>query len=304
MCPVVQTLPRWNAVKALGALVCGMATLFGSMAGAFQPPNQNRVSPGASPLDPPGDINSAAGATDSTGDNAADAKRNPRDPKPPGIWVLDFEFKNPRSIKVDIPGKGQRECWYLIYQVKNYTGEPRYFLPEFEFKNQEKGTLHKDGIFPKVQQQIIKLEDPTADPNDPETGYLRIHNSVTIARTPIPVSVKNGPTKPVTGVAIWDDIDPDSTRFSVFVTGLSNGVALADPVPPSKDQIVRRKTLQINFKRTGDKYNLKSGDVRFLPPAQWIYRATDLQLPVVAGGAKPASADKVAPEVSDKPKDR
>lgn len=286
------------------ALICGIVAAIPGPVFAKQPPNQTRVSPGASPMDPPGDINSAAGATDTTGDNGPETKRNPRDPKPPGIWVLDFEFKNPRSIKVDIPGKGQRECWYMIYQIKNYTGEPRYFLPEFEFKNQEKGTIHKDQILPKVQQQIIKLEDSTADPNDPESGYLRIRNSVTVAREPIPVSVKNGPTKPITGVAIWDDIDPDSTRFSIFITGLSNGVALADPIPPAKDQIVRRKTLQINFKRTGDKYNLKSGDVRFLPPAQWIYRATDLQLPVVAGGIRPGPADKVNPEGTDKPRDR
>ncbi len=285
---------------ALAALICGFVAAFSSTASAFQPPNQTRVPPGASPMDPPGDINSAAGATDATGDN--EAKRNPRDPKPPGIWVLDFEFKNPRSIKVDIPGRGQRECWYMIYQVKNYTGEPRYFLPEFEFKNQEKGTLHKDQILPKVQRQIIKLEDSTADPDDPESGYLRIHNSVTIARAPIPVSIKNGPTKPVTGVAIWDDIDPDSTRFSIFITGLSNGVALADPIPPAKEQIVRRKTLQVNFKRTGDKYNLKSGDVRFLPPAQWIYRATDLQLPALTVGGGVADVIPVKSEKEVPPK--
>src|SRR5258708_5948816 len=41
------------------------------------------------------------------------------------LWVLDFKFKDPRIIKVDVPGRGQKVCWYLWFQVTNYTGEPR-----------------------------------------------------------------------------------------------------------------------------------------------------------------------------------
>ena len=49
----------------------------------------------------------------------ADAARNSK------LWVLDFKFKDPRLIKVNIPGRGQRVCWYLWYQVINHSRRHR-----------------------------------------------------------------------------------------------------------------------------------------------------------------------------------
>jgi len=37
--------------------------------------------------------------------------------------VLDFRFKAPRLLTVDIPGRGRKICWYMWYQVVNRTGE-------------------------------------------------------------------------------------------------------------------------------------------------------------------------------------
>src|SRR2546423_15513708 len=54
------------------------------------------------------------------------------------IWVFDFKFKDPRLIKVDIPGRGQKICWYLWYQVINYTKEPHTFIPDFELVSYDK----------------------------------------------------------------------------------------------------------------------------------------------------------------------
>ena len=36
-----------------------------------------------------------------------------------------------------------------------------------------------------------------------------------------------------------------------------------DPVEPGKNRIIRRKTLQLNFRRLGDKYYQKSEEIRF-----------------------------------------
>src|SRR5690349_1749677 len=44
------------------------------------------------------------------------------------LWVLDFKFRDPRLIKVDVPGRGQEVCWYLWYQVISNTGQPRSFI--------------------------------------------------------------------------------------------------------------------------------------------------------------------------------
>ena len=58
--------------------------------------------------------------------------------------------------------------------------------------------------------------------------------------------------KAVTGVAIWDNVDPDTNSFSIYVAGLSNGYAQTDnPIGADKEPIIRRKTLQLNFKKLG-----------------------------------------------------
>ena len=92
---------------------------------------------------------------------------------------------------------------------------------------------------------------------------------MTIQSRPIPITKPDSGKRAVTGVAIWDDVfagHPDTTRFSVFVSGLSNGW--------SKDDkgTVRRKTLQLNFKRLSDR-NYLDAEVKFMPPEEWIYRA-------------------------------
>jgi hypothetical protein len=198
------------------------------------------------------------------------------------IWVLDFKFYDPRLITVDIPGRGRKICWYLKYQVINNTGQPRTFVPDFVIVTPDKpGGVYHDQVLPKVQEAIRQVEDPT--------GYLDIKNSVTIASKPIPASRPNAAPQPVTGVAIWDDIDPEANRITIFVSGLSNGWSLAE-IPPDNKQIVRRKTLQLNFKRLGDQYFQHAGEIRFLPPIEWVYRATNVTVPTELAPAKPTVA--------------
>lgn len=183
------------------------------------------------------------------------------------VWALDFRFKEPRLITVDIPGKGKKVVWYMWYQVINNTGEPRTFIPEFELVMLDKNAIRKDVVIPKAQDAIKRIEDPS--------GYLDIKNSVTIASQPIPVTKPNSAPRPVTGVAIWDDVfgeQPDTTRFSIFVTGLSNGWSMVDKGP------LRRKTLQLNFKRLSDRNHLDA-EVKFVPPTEWLYRASNIVVP-------------------------
>ena len=115
-------------------------------------------------------------------------------------------------------------------------------------------------------------------------AILDIKNSVTIQTRPIPVTKPDSSPRAVTGVAIWDDVfagQPDTTRFSIFVSGLSNGW--------SKDDkgTIRRKTLQLNFKRLSDRTHLDA-EVKFLSPEEWIYRA---MTPVKKPGEKEKAKD-------------
>jgi hypothetical protein len=194
------------------------------------------------------------------------------------VWALEFHFKDPRLINVDVPGRGRKVCWYLWYEVINRTKEPRLFIPDFELVTLDKDTVHRDQILPKVQEAIRQVEDPL--------DHLKIKNSVTIAAEPIPVSKPDATPRPVTGVAIWDDVNPDTTRFSIFISGLSNGWALTDPIPPETEPVVRRKTLQLNFKRPGDRSTLDAREIQFMAPAQWLYRGSKVKVPGLPGGMK------------------
>ena len=77
----------------------------------------------------------------------------------------------------------------------------------------------------------------------------------------------------ITGVATWDDVNPKSTQFSIFVYGLSNGWAVVDG--PDGKPIVRRKTLQLKFKRLGDDKTASSDQVRYVGH-DWIYATAEL----------------------------
>jgi hypothetical protein len=204
-----------------------------------------------------------------------------------GVWSLDFRFKDPRLIKVHVPGRGTRIYWYLWYQVINRTGEPRMFVPDFELVTLDYPSVQHDLDSPTVVEAIQRIEDPT--------GYQDIKNSVTISSRKIPVSKEDAFPVAVTGVAIWDGTaadptkrDPkvkdlaDATRFSIFVRGLSNGFVIVDAPVPGDPPVTRHKTLQLNFKRIGDRNILDSRDITFLPPAEWIYRP-DRQKTAVKG---------------------
>ncbi len=217
-------------------------------------------------------------------ERAAPARINPQDKE--GIWLLDLTFKDPRTIVVDIPGRGKTTCWYLWYQVTNRTtGAPRFFHPQFELVTLDRNTVHVDEVLPTVEEAIRKLEDPT--------GHLKIKNSVTIGKEPIPPSKPDAAPIPVYGVAIWSDVARragDTTRFSIFVSGLSNGWTVDDA------GIVRRKTLQLNFRRNTDAAHQDGSDIKFVTPSEYVYRSTSVPAP-----PKPKAADaKPAAPVDDK----
>ncbi len=191
------------------------------------------------------------------------------------IWVFDFGFKDPRLITVDIPGRGRKLCWYMWYQLVNNTGQTHTPTLDFELVTLDKPGAYQDEVLPKVQEAIQKVEDPT--------GFLEIKNTVTIRR-PLSASKKDALPHTVTGVAIWDDTTKeqnlrDTTRFSIFVSGLSNGWSVDD------NGKVRRKTLQLNFRRLGDRFYQDSREIRFVPPAEWVYRA--VSFPMGGGPAAP-----------------
>ena len=225
--------------------------------------------------------------------NEREVKSQPSSLDKAGVWSLDFRFKDPRLIKVHVPGKGTRMYWYLWFQVINRSGKPQTTVPIFELVTLDYPAVYKDDPEPTVLEAIKRVEDPT--------GYQDIKSCDSISVNQIPVSKEDAFPRAVTGVAIWSatHADPakrdpkakdlsDSTRFSIFVRGISNGFVVVDPLVPGEPPVTRHKVLQLNFKRAGDRTVLDARDISFVPPAEWIYRG---------GGEKaPAKDDKAKPQ--------
>jgi hypothetical protein len=152
----------------------------------------------------------------------------------------------------------------------NKTKEPHTFIPDFELVTQDKDTIHQDQILPTAQDAISKLLGAT--------DFLKIKNSVTMASTPIPPSKENADPTRVNGVAIWDDVNPESTHFYIYVSGLSNGWSVTDAPDGKGDPIVRRKTLRLEFSKVGDPALLDSRQIKF-EGASWVYRGSKLKVP-------------------------
>jgi hypothetical protein len=212
------------------------------------------------------------------GFNERAVERRPSPEDRAGIYMLDFFFKDPRVITVDIPGRGRSFVWYLWYQVGNATGEPRRFYPSFVWVCHDTDTVHYDEILPTAMATIRRLEDPD--------NLYDVKNSVTIWKEPIPVSKEFNERgeriafpKLVTGAATWANIDRRSTQFSILVFGLSDGFTIVDD--PDGKPILRKKALKLNFRRLGDELSANSNQIQY-QGFEWIYATSDMRVPVLS----------------------
>ena len=221
-----------------------------------------------------------------TNPNEFDVKVVPSTLDKVGVWAMDVKFKAPRIIKLKLPARGERICWYFWYQVINRSGKPEIIAPSFELVTLDNPGIYRDEIMITAEEAIKKIEDPT--------GYQDIKNTVLISKFAIPPSkpADEAFPRPITGVAIWDagPADPkkrdpkfkelsDTTRFSLFIRNLSNGFVEVDAPAPGLPPITQYKTLQLNFKRKGDHFSTDSRDIEFVPAAQWIYRSAGRIIP-------------------------
>lgn len=197
----------------------------------------------------------------------------------PGVWTLHFRYKPIRIANLEIFEAGgrlsQAIVWYLWYQVYNMSGEPQIFFPMFELVTKDLSTSHLDEIHPYLVAQIDRIENPTGEPR------LKVHSSIEISKRPIPPSKPDAIPITVSGVAVWTNLQRQAAgtnRFSVYISGLSNGLAVEESV--TGERIIKRKTLQINFVRPTDDQRQRTGDIipdEVAGPAeQWIYRSASV----------------------------
>lgn len=188
-----------------------------------------------------------------------------------GVWTMNFAYLPPRIVQVDVPGRGKQTVWYMVYQVWNTSDTPHTIIPTFELVTKD-GRLQSflDSPEPAVADQIRAIEDPT--------GVYDLKTTISISKTPIPVTRALSLPRKVHGVAVWPTVSEqagDVNAFSVYVTGLSNGLAAVQKDGQLEE--VRRKTLQLDFIRPTDNVRPMLGDIRpndngGLGAEKWIYR--------------------------------
>ena len=201
------------------------------------------------------------------------------------IWCLEFAFKPPRLIDVDVPVgelKMQRKrLWYLVYRVRNAGGRrtvidkedptqrtiksfetPVRFLPHFVLESHEGLTesegetayrSYLDRVIPNAIDPIRRREDPAR----------KLFNSADMAATDIL------PGEERWGVAVWQDVDPRIDFFSIAVRGLTNairwreqeGATFARNQPPASEMEHALECLQLDFWRPGDDRDEVEGEM-------------------------------------------
>jgi len=192
-------------------------------------------------------------------------------------WCLEFAFKIPRLINVQVPSMDatgapalqMKKCWYLIYRVKNVGWrrtlvqadeeaevsietfeKPIRFMPHFvlesiEGLSEDEGLTsyraYLDRLVPTAMREIRKREDPAR----------RFLDSAAMAEQELAHNEERW------GVAIWEDVDSRIDFFSIYIRGLTNAIdwkAVESPQLDNPDSLARQtlKSLRLDFWRPGD----------------------------------------------------
>jgi hypothetical protein len=195
---------------------------------------------------------------------------------PRDIWCLEFAFKPPRFIEVDVPVSDLRmrrkKIWYLVYRVRNTGGRrtvidpkdrtqrtteafetpvrfvPHFVLESLEGLSEDEGDAvyrgYLDRVIPNAVAAIRRREDPGRE----------LFDSASMSASDIPPGGERW------GVATWEDVDSRIDFFTVSIRGLTNAIRwklepdasfAPDTVPASKMEHALA-SLRLDFWRPGD----------------------------------------------------
>lgn len=187
------------------------------------------------------------------------------------LWVLEIQFKSLRQVQLDLPdpktGQKRKEIvQYLIYRVVNRgLGEvkeeteapstnsfdpeavPPLFIPEISLITQDNGpqNIYDDRLIPAAEKEIRKREQEGKTPHLPLGVVLK--NSVKIAGA-IPREAAPGmPPEMHYGLAMWRGVDPTADRFTIMLSGFSNGYKLVRGPVTYQELLDRVKANKLTF---------------------------------------------------------
>lgn len=204
------------------------------------------------------------------------------------LFVMEVTFKPMRLLWVDVtdPKTGRQSrnlVWYIVYKAVNRKLEqrqgaeetkpvndedpvpPPVFAPSFTLVGTDGGEreIYKDVILPEALAVIAKREFRGGSTVKPK-------HSIQLASSPFPeaVPVDEGDKNAIYGVAVFQDVDPETDFFEVYMSGFSNGYV-------KKDGLTYRKTIHQKYKRPGDRFLQDEVEFNLDGAPQWIYWPDD-----------------------------
>jgi hypothetical protein len=162
----------------------------------------------------------------------------------------------------------------LPVDAKGLEREAIKFMPLFVLESHKLATpkAYLDHVIPVAVPEIQRREDPKR----------KLLNTVQIGQTTIPLSTDRI-DRSVWGVVTWEDIDPRTDFFSVYVHGLTNAYkwednpdAIGPDTPPGTGRKFVQRTLKLNFWRPGDEFDENEREIRYGTPGgvdyEWVWR--------------------------------
>lgn len=199
-----------------------------------------------------------------------------------GVWTLDVYMKPMRMIPIELtdPTTGTKKLEYVRYityravpkKVEKRVAEnapenqfdepvsPPLFIPEFTLviTDNDRHEEHQDQVIPEALAAINKREKANYKSSVSVVGQL-------------PEAAEDGAQSPgIMGVAMWRGIDPEADRYTVYMTGFSNGYRKIEG-PDGKPAILT-KTIISKYIRRGDRFLQKEAEIELDGDPKWIYR--------------------------------
>ncbi len=199
------------------------------------------------------------------------------------LWVLDVYFKPMRLIQVELTDAktGEKKLeyvWYIAYRAMHRkTGEridekapknevdppasPPLFIPEFTLivTDNDRQDVFSDQVIPEALAAINKRE---------KANYKTAVSVV----GPLPEASEpgSGDENAIWGVAMWRGIDPEADKYTVYMTGFSNGIRKLNG--PDDTPIIQTKTIMQKYWRKGDRFDIQEPEISLEGDSKWIYR--------------------------------
>ena len=196
-------------------------------------------------------------------------------------WEVDFKYLDLRRIRVQAPGRGAEDYWYLLYTATNTSNTTQHFFPMAEVVTNDLRVIEANIGIHRLVFDAIRERHKITHP------YL-VHPTRAIG------DLKVGDDNARESVAIWRAADIDANQFSVFIAGLSGEARLIrnpayDPDRPEAQRVkgadgrVRevfdnpryftlRKTLEIQYTLPGSQGARSGGAEPLREHVRWVMR--------------------------------